>query len=434
LGGVIWSWQDFHFSLFRPLSTYFLRSLFETRGVRVRILFPLLLTAGFERLLYGEQPVSGGALHYYLAVGGSLLAIESGQGKGTFALHARMAVYSWVPGAILELFHDHMISWMTPLYSFISIPPISILLYPASVFSLLTTGEIHPLLLRAWELWLDLLLSLAEQLPSFLVIDRRAFLPAAFVLIGFGLFRIAWPRITLSGVVLLVRILLPPPTPSRVVLFDVGQGDSALLQSGGRSELVDTGPERGADPSLWIRRLARNGVGRLDAVLLTHLDLDHRGGISSLASVIEITCLESHDPQGLRSGCAKLPRVGWFRSSRKGGNQWMAGIEFILAGGESYTALGDGDREQERSFVEWLGPGTLRSAPHRIWKAGHHGSRYSSDPLLIERLRPDEVWVSVGRRNPYRHPNLEALHRLVSRGAVLHRTDVEGDIVFSSKE
>ncbi len=56
----------------------------------------------------------------------------------------------------------------------------------------------------------------------------------------------------------------------------------AWVAEGDRTFLVDTGPARSADT--LVRRLKRLGLKRVDHVLLTHIHLDHAGG---LARVLE---------------------------------------------------------------------------------------------------------------------------------------------------
>ena len=96
----IWILLGFHFSWFRPVLTHLLRRYFEARGAKVRILFPLIITAGLEWILSRQVGVSPGAVHYYFAVAGSLVAIETHREAPAWLLHAKMAVYSWIPGAI----------------------------------------------------------------------------------------------------------------------------------------------------------------------------------------------------------------------------------------------------------------------------------------------------------------------------------------------
>jgi beta-lactamase superfamily II metal-dependent hydrolase len=178
--------------------------------------------------------------------------------------------------------------------------------------------------------------------------------------------------------------------------------------------------------------------------------VDHRGGLDWLAPVVEIACIEVHDLMQARTklpvtlhpvlrtdGCIRNFDFHWFRSGKKGGNQWMAGLVFQLSRSRAYFALGDGDRMQERQYAGWIEGRygeRLATLPSRIWKAGHHGSRYSSDPVLLSRLNPTEVWVSVGAKNNYGHPSPEALARLSHNGARIQRTDVAGDLGVSVSE
>ncbi len=441
-----WVMQGFHFSWARPMMTHLLRSYFRTRGVRVRILFPLLFTAGLECILSREKGISPGAFHYYLAVAGSLVAMESHPSDPAWRLHARMAVYSWIPGAMWELGHDRLVSFMTPLYSWISIPPISSVLYPLAAGAKVVTGEFPAWVVGAWALWIELLVRLADHLPAFASVVEGSWVPAAVLVMLVDLVPVRNRLWILPALLMFCRLLWQPIPGKRVIQWDVGQGDAALLQTSGRNELIDVGPAWGADPSVWIRRLTRAGVNRIDSVLLTHLDADHRGGLDWLAPVVKIDCIEVHDPgravqklpvalhPKLRGkGCIRNAELSWFRSPRAGGNQWMAGLVFPLSSKQVFFALGDGDGKQERLYADWIGE-RYSNAKIRVWKAGHHGSKHSSDPILLARLKPTLIWISVGARNGYGHPSPEALERLVRSGGMVHRTDVEGDLTSSSRE
>jgi len=72
-----------------------------------------------------------------------------------------------------------------------------------------------------------------------------------------------------------------------IVFLSVGQGDAVAIRSPeGRWVLVDTGP-RGrswdAGARIVLPYLRRRGVTRLEALILTHPDLDHIGGARVIA-------------------------------------------------------------------------------------------------------------------------------------------------------
>ena len=77
-----------------------------------------------------------------------------------------------------------------------------------------------------------------------------------------------------------------------IVFLDVGQGDALAIRSpGGRWILVDTGP-RGrtydAGARVVLPFLRRRGVARIEALVLTHPDLDHIGGAEAVLQALDV--------------------------------------------------------------------------------------------------------------------------------------------------
>jgi competence protein ComEC len=87
----------------------------------------------------------------------------------------------------------------------------------------------------------------------------------------------------------------PNPRELVVSFLDVGQGDATLLQRGGASVLVDTGPPGGP----ILRRLDEEGVGRLDLLVLTHAEIDHEG--------MALPVIAEHRPRLVLDGGAGWP-------------------------------------------------------------------------------------------------------------------------------
>jgi len=75
-----------------------------------------------------------------------------------------------------------------------------------------------------------------------------------------------------------------------------------------------------------------------------------------------------------------------------------------------------------------------RGAPLRALalKVPHHGSRFSSSAPLLQAARPLVAVVSVGARNPFRHPSPEAIGRLEAVGARVYRTDRDGAVILET--
>jgi len=469
---VIWKLQGFALSLFRPLCTLLLRMGFKEWGARTAPGVPLLVTLGVECLLTQRSGLSPGALHYYLAVGGSLVAFSGpASARSPFRTHLEMAVFSWIPIACWDLLKDGLVSPMTPFLSLLTVPFLSLGLFPIAVGASIFSSEIPGPMLKVCESIFDGLLEFLDFLQKctggslVMVVRHEATWFAFFATLGVHFARRlpltrrpgSVPRgMRLVGVLLLgigtFLVRVHGPHPSRVAQLDVGQGDSALTISKSRTELIDVGGSRALGPAEWIHSLARFGVTEVDGILLTHMDRDHTGGLPALLSVISVGCIEisrmhQREDAGkiwiewlrtrvpetriLDSGCIQDSEVAWFQSRRhrSGGNAWMAGVVHELDPSAVYLALGDGDADQERQFLSHF-EAEIPRVRQRIWKVGHHGSRFSSDLGVLQRLNPQEVWISVGRKNPYHHPSPETLSRLSLLPGRIRRTDREGDLVY----
>ncbi|MGE5540658.1 MAG: ComEC/Rec2 family competence protein, partial [Bacillota bacterium] len=70
--------------------------------------------------------------------------------------------------------------------------------------------------------------------------------------------------------------------------------------------------------------------------------------------------------------------------------------------------------------------------PSTVLKAGHHGSKYSTDSLWLSATHPTYVVISAGKGNPYGHPNDETLARIRQEGARIVSTMDNGTVHFIS--
>ena len=239
-------------------------------------------------------------------------------------------------------------------------------------------------------------------------------------------------------------------------MLDVGQGDAFLVRSERAALLIDTGNR---DQALR-EALARHGVWRLDAVLLTHSDDDHTGSLASLRGVVGVgRVLVARDALSWRMRGLPAPDRrravaggGGGRRGRAGGDaiSWAAsrfpwcgrsafptkgatptasacsrGPTWTATAGADWKALFCGDAETEQ-LAELERRGALSQVD--IYKVGHHGSRAALDDEVAAALSPRIALVSVGAQNRYGHPADETLARLEAVGARVLRTDERGDV------
>ena len=103
---------------------------------------------------------------------------------------------------------------------------------------------------------------------------------------------------------------------------------------------------------------------------------------------------------------------------------------FALCSVEAFDLLitGAADAFVERMLVKYQPLPDLE-----LLMVGHHGSAGSTDPALLDRLRPELAIISVGH-NSYGHPAQEVLDRLAETGAQVWRTDQSGSITVTVQD
>ena len=222
-------------------------------------------------------------------------------------------------------------------------------------------------------------------------------------------------------------------------VLDVGQGQCILLQYKGNTFLVDCGGDSdtgSADTA--AETLLSQGISRLDAVILTHMDRDHSGGAANLLSRVDTDLLILPEEAGgfpltgagevlygdknLQLSCADM-KIEIFAPEFPGNSNEMSLC--ILFDTEKCDILITGDRNGfgERSLLR------NNSIPQvDILVAGHHGSKHSTCEELLQAVAPEIVCISAGEDNSYGHPAPEVLERLQQHACTVYRTDKHGTI------
>lgn len=263
----------------------------------------------------------------------------------------------------------------------------------------------------------------------------------------------------LIGVNVCVWLHLTVEKRERTVLafLNIGQGDSIYIRSpDGYDMLIDGGPDHSV-----LRELPRI-MGPLDrtieVMVETHPDQDHIAGLVDVLARYQVRTVMTpgipHDTdtyRALEDAIVREPQV--HRVTARRGMRIHLGdtlyadvlypdhdvshiratndgsiVLYVVYGSSTAMLTGDLPSTYEDVLVREYGT----SLHSQILKAGHHGSKYSTDALWLRAVAPEVVVISAGKGNTYGHPSPDVLARVRDWGARIVSTIESGTIVFES--
>ncbi len=379
----------------------------------------------------------------------------------------------------LVAFYFHYFSLVSPLTNLIITPAIGFIVLPSAlasscVFLMLGEFPLHALISGITDFILDSIKYIAQW--DFVDIKIPAFPPAVLIAFYCGaLFYVihkyrnglsvmsnelknkdssslSSSRITdyasrslavaVLPIVIYTGIRLFEHKGIRITYLDVGQGDAAVVElPDNRALVIDTG-RNGLQSGEFLRY---RGIKKIEAVVLSHGQVDHAGGTRYLIENFRISevwdnsrlvypegLLKDIRHRGLRRGdvisgsgyaITVLHPYDGFYVADTGDTDENNDSLVLKIQGRRNAFLFTGDIEKAAGEnMAYLG-GHLKST---VFKVPHHGSRSSVSEAFYRAVSPGLAVISLGRKNPYGHPHEEALEAL--RNAKVFRTDRDGAI------
>lgn len=259
---------------------------------------------------------------------------------------------------------------------------------------------------------------------------------------------------TLCGLFLWIILLVSLSQKLRVSFLDIGQGDAIFIQTpSGKQMLIDGGPS-----NIILSRLATEMSyfdTTIDVIAETHPDADHVTGLIPVLEKYKVGMIletkgvghtqvfddmnahinaegaETHVAQTgdvIDFGDGVVVKILYPSSNyvAKKNDTNDASISVVVTyGDESFLLTGDLPSTEEPKL---MGAGLQKNVT--VYKAGHHGSKYSSGEQLLTYIRPEYAVISAGKDNKYGHPNPEAVERLTKYSKEILSTIDRGTITF----
>ncbi len=378
--------------------------------------------------------------------------------------------------SLITAFHFHTITPAALLSNLVAVPIASLLLYIAIL--IVTLEPLAPGIASLAASAAGHLLALLESVcrtvaapafSSFHVLPPSSTLViwGGTALIAAGVYRGRPARIAATALAL---AFLAAATSGRLerqhegnlelIVLDVSQGDALLIRfPTGITMLIDAGGFAGSrfDVGERVVAPALRALGhlRLDILAITHAHQDHLGGAAAILDQFSPTALWLGGTPNQHAALENLVRLAEARNiavvrppagvrirtggtllevlhpgrrpaSRSPNNNSL--VLRILHGRRALLLTGDLEEEGERGIVKTA----CVSAQADLLKVGHHGSRTSTTRSFLDCIDPRRAVISVGATNPWDHPERDVLERLAGRGIIIHRTDRDGALLFST--
>ena len=419
-------------------------SLLSVALITVLVLDPLAVNSASFWLSFGAV-----FLIVYLSAG------RIGRERSVFKKQRIHFILAIGLAPLLLLFFQQF-SIIAPLANLVAIPLVGLVVVPAILLAILLLYVVPGLSRIAFDLaseCLDGLILFLNLLSKFPLADWASAAPDSWVvflaMIGvFVLFAPAgFPARWLACLLLLPIIFVRQPVIEKgefkVTLLDVGQGLSVAVQTADHLLVFDTGSRFGKRFDLgemvvvpYVRSL---GLSKIDKLVISHGDLDHRGGAQAIVKRLNVGELLTSAPEKFNwteaGRCEQGQKWQWnavsfhFLNPAPGGyrsenNRSCVLLVSSLAG--SVLLTGDIEKETEKRLVEQYG-NYLKSD---VLIVPHHGSKSSSSAIFVDAVKPVYALFPLGYRNRFGFPAKQVVGRYRERGIQLMDTARHGAITI----
>lgn len=221
-------------------------------------------------------------------------------------------------------------------------------------------------------------------------------------------------------------------------VFDVGQGLSTMVQTQHHQLLYDAGPRYpfGYDlgQKVVVPSLLYAGIDHLDMMIISHGDMDHRGGAKSILDFYPATPIYTSAPWYFKHAdfCYRGQHWVWdgvdfsvlwpLQGKAYQGNNSSCVLQ-VKSAHQTLLLTGDMGFKVDRALLRQKDLDKIE-----VMLIPHHGSCYASSLPLVKVTRPQYAIVSSGFHNRYHMPCRQVVDRYQFYGANVINTANNGEV------
>lgn len=430
-------------SLKRTILFYVINSICKLFKLDISNIKVLLLVL-FSLVIYNYKIIYDiGFIYSFITVLGILVSNEFVNGS-----NIKLSIVAFLFSLPISLYYFYSINIFSIIYNLFYIFIVSSVIYPLSLicFIIPKLYFIYSFLIGIMVYVTDLLSNIDIGIINmrFNIVEVILWYLMLYIFIKYN------KKIMVLGLfsIIVIDILIPYLDSNYYVYyFDVGQGDSSLIISPYRKDiiLIDTGGIYGRHVSdNYLNYIKSEGITRIDYMILSHGDFDHMGDASYVIDNIDVdnvifNCGEFNELELDLIKILDNKKINYYSCidelniyddklyfindniyDNENDNSSVIYSSFYR---KSLLFMGDAGRVVEKDIID-----SYELNKIDILKVGHHGSNTSSDKEFIDEINPKYSIISVGRKNRYGHPKSDVLEIL--EDSKVYRTDMEGSVIF----
>lgn len=402
----------------------------EISSVKVLFLTIALIVLVNYRIIYDV-----GFIYSVASVGGLLVSSEFIKSDKKIVGSLKLSLVAFLFTLPISLSNFYEVNVLSIIYNLFYIPYVSMIVYPLSLLSF-----ILPFMVNLFNLAINLLEWSSSLLKQVDVLNIYLSFNFLEIIIFYGILLLIVKKkqywlFSLLFLIVLIDMLIPYFDSNGYIYFlDVGQGDSSLIISPHRKDviLIDTGGVVSFSKEEWMKKQSEYmvsdnvitlmkalGIKKIHLTILSHGDADHAKEVLNILREIDIDCLKinegelsnyeklavskvkqcNYEPQGM-----KLNFLNYKNYDDENGNSLLSYMQIYQT---KIISFGDATKEAEEDIIK-----KYDLSNTDIVKLSHHGSKTSSSYNYLKEVEPKIAIISSGRNNRFNHPSKETIDNL----------------------
>ena len=436
---VFYSWlTNFTVSILRCVIFYILKNILSIFNIKISNIKILFLVATIL-ILYNPFYIYDLGFLYSFIITFYLMNIVNNEKNGYIKKSLSISFVSFLASLPITANICYQFNLSSILFNLVFVPFVSVIIFPLSIIVFIF--PILSFLLNIFTNILEILNTFSyNYLSIFIDIPKINIVLISLYYVSLYLYLKENNKFILSIIFILIfnKVICYIDNNYYVYYLDIGQGDSALLISPYKEEiiLIDTGGNYNYSVSdntiLFLKSI---GISKIDILVLTHGDSDHALETSNINKKIDIkniifnnNALNTLEKKIKKLDIKETKKIDlkYFNSNNLNdntSNENDASLVFYF-NINNYNFLFTGDIST-KPLLKIVNKYNMNID---FFKVPHHGSKNNLSKEILSKINPKYSIISAGKNNMFHHPSDEVIDMLEESNSKIFTTAIDGTV------